>query len=656
MKTVRDLLNYIWSEFRKVGIANDLTIIEHIAAYLLEINKLEYSQEQSRKLAQTNLNTDLIRELLTQAAEIAGGAEKLLNHHVLFRLPNMLPGGRYPTPRHVAESMIRLAQIEPKHNVADFACGSAGLLVNHLVERQGITFGIDISPEWVEIAQANIKLHGIDANIKTLNALRWSFEADAAKASFDRILMNPPFGEKIDTNLVREILGNKVGSRSETALLTLALRKLASEGRAAVLVPSGLLFSSSSAERFISTQIVNENLLEAVISFPKDAFQPYSPLQTHLLLFRKIKALGKHITWFLHAEQDGYPSGRGRDLTQKPSQPSDLPFVEKVMQFTDNTKFDFLLPEIGNLQVGIKNIIEDDKLLGFICKGIEQTSTEELSSVDLYPKSEQQPAFLLVEIKPETAQESVCVKISLDSGKPSLFENRVEKIKEIYKLKQKDSEPVTNLLSEAAIEVAIAINPEDDVSLPKVRILGVAVQKEDIHNQNYDLRPESYIGKQQEFRPTKSPSELLAEIYKNQKEVARRIDNLFGHLESQPIATQILLSPLKEEIKPFGNLSPEQIKVWEKVCEKTKVVNENKVDGYNTAALFTLEELSNIDSDGATDVTRSTIDLLERMGVIVAVTLADPKTNEPLLFYRRVTHRDVWYLDSAASNLGEESK
>lgn len=650
MSTVRDLLNHIWSEFRKVGIANDLTIIEHIAAYLLEINQLESYIEQSRKLTQANLNTDVLRGLLFQATEIAGGAEKLLNHHVLFRLPNMLPGGRYPTPRHIAESMIRLAQVEPKHSVADFACGSGGLLVNYPVERKGVTFGIDISPEWVEIAQANIKLHGINANIKTRNALRWNIETDAANASFDRILMNPPFGEKIDTNLAREILGKQVGSRSETALLTLALQKLSPEGRAAILIPSGLLFSNSSAERFVRSQLVDENSLEAVISFPKDAFQPYSPLQTHLLLFSKIKASEENITWFLQAEQDGYLSGRGRDLTQEPSQPSDLPFVEKVMQFTDNTKFDFLLPETGNLQVGIKKIIDDDKLLGFICKGIEQSSTRELSSVDLYPKFEQQSAFLLVEIKSETAQESFCIQIPLDGSEPSLFENRIEQIKKIYKLKQKDPEPVTRLLSNPALKVAIAINSEDDISLPQARILGVAVQNKNIHNHNYDLRPESYIGKQQEFRPTKSPSELLAEIYRNQKEVARRIDNLFGHLELPPIAQQQIPSLLVSDAAPFGNLSLEQKAVWEQVRQKTKPINQNDPNSGLMVVYFTPQDIEITDNEELADTTNKTLELLECMGVIVPVTIENSDNGNSIGLYRRLTERDLWYLDSEISD------
>ncbi len=282
MATVSDLLNQVWSEFRKVGISYDLAIIEHIAAFLLEINEQEFPDEelQPRKPNQPNLNTQKIKQLLTEAANTAGGTAKLLDRHVIFYLPNMLAGGGYPTPRHIAKSMISLAQVEANHSLADFACGSAGLLVNHAHKLQGLTIGIDISSEWARIAYANVKLHELNAKILNGNALQiFALSSELETTRFDRILINPPFGAKIDAYLAEISLEQKVGSRSETALLSLALQKLSLNGRAAVLVPSGVLFSNSTAERNLRHQLVDENSLEAVISYPKDAFQPYSPLQ-----------------------------------------------------------------------------------------------------------------------------------------------------------------------------------------------------------------------------------------------------------------------------------------------------------------------------------------------------------------------------------------
>lgn len=667
MATVRDLLNQVWSEFRKVGISYDLAIIEYIAAFLWEINGVEFSDAelQPRKPSQPNLNTEKVRQLLTEAANAAGGTARLLDRHVVFYLPNMLAGGGYPTPRHIAKTMIYLAEVEPAHSVADFACGSAGLLVNHPNERQGRTLGVDISSEWAKLAYANVKLHGLNARILHHNALSvFVQEEELEKTNFDRILMNPPFGEKIDVNLAEITLGQKVGSRSETVLLALALRKLALGGQAAVLVPSGILFSNSTAERVLRNQLVDENSLLAVISFPKDAFQPYSPLQTHLLLFSKVEAREEHLTWFFQVEQDGYPAGRGRDLTQNPSQPSDLPFLEEVWT-KRNSEFDALLPDETNPQVGIKWVTDDTTGTGIICQGIEN-NLENIKFLSPDSKTGQKSPFLLVELIAAYSQQRISVQIPVGFGQNSDNNAQVEAYVdeaeaeidwEKSQSEEKNVNPVIQLLSHPVKAVAIALPTQNQVvGINKPRLLGVAVPKSTITDQTYDLRPESYIRTQSESSSIESPTALLAKIYRNQRQLAQRIDSLFGHLESPPIATQKLPSPIQEKIKPFGKLSTEQIKVWEKVCEKTETVFDNKIDNYDTAALFTLEELSTAGNDEATDVTRSTIDLLERMGVIVPVTVADPKTSEPLLFYRRITQRDIWDLDSGTSNSGEESK
>ncbi len=668
MAPVGDLLNQVWSEFRKVGISYDLAIIEHIAAFLLEINEQEFTDEelQPRKPNQPNLNAEKIKQLLTEAANTAGGTAKLLDRHVIFYLPNMLAGGGYPTPRHIAKNMISLAQVEANHSLADFACGSAGLLVNHAHKLQGITIGIDISSEWARIAYANVKLHELNTTILNSNALQAFIKQDAIKTlNFDRILINPPFGEKIDVNLAEITLGQKVGSRSETALLALALRKLALGGQAAVLVPSGILFSNSTAERFLRNQLVDENSLLAVISFPKDAFQPYSPLQTHLLLFSKVEASEKHLTWFFQVEQDGYPAGRGRDLTQEPSQPSDLPFLEAAWTKL-NSEFDALLPDESNPQVGIKWLTDGKTPIGIICQGIEN-NLENIKYQTFDSQTSQKSPSLLVELIAASSQQRISIQIPLDFLKNSDSNEQIETEEEDEEAEtdidlekpqaEKNVNQVVQILSPPVKAVAISLPPQSQIAgINQPRLLGVAVPKSAIHEQAYDLRPETYIRTQTESSTIESPTALLAKIYRNQRQLAQRIDSLFGHLESPPIATQKLPSPIQAEIKPFGKLSQEQIKIWEKVCDKTEAVNDNEADNYNTAALFTLEELSTADNEEVTDVTRSTIDLLERMGIIVAVTVADPKTNEPLSFYRRVTERDTWHLDSEASNSGEESK
>ncbi|MFK0732783.1 MAG: class I SAM-dependent DNA methyltransferase [Gloeotrichia echinulata GP01] len=640
MATIRDLLNQVWSEFRKVGISYDLAIIEHIAAFLLEISQLEISDEQlqPQKLIESNLNNEEVKKRIIDAANLAGGTEKLLDRHIIFYLSNMLAGGAYPTPRHIVKTMIYLTEIEPNHSLADFTCGSGGLLVNHPHKRQAFTLGTDISLEWAKISYANIKLHKLTATILHQNAFLNDEEID--KICFDRILMNPPFGGKIDVKLAETTLKQKekVGSRSETALLALAMKKLSINGRAGVLVPSGLLFSNSKAERNIKNQLVNENFLEAVISFPKDAFQPYSPLQTHLLLFSKVETSEQDLTWFFQVEQDGYPAGKGRDLTQDElPNPSDIPFIEAVWT-KRNSDFDYFLPHETNQQIGIKKIISSDNRQGIICQGIEnKLESIKYLAPDPDPKKNRKYPRLVMELSADNLQQRLTIEIPLE-------------------IEQHSSETTDfNLLSHSVQAVSLAFPIANQLTgINKTRLLGVAVPKASIYEEMYDLRPETYIKSQIEASSIDSPTTLLVDIYERQKQLAQRIDSLFGHLESPPIAKQKLPSPLKEEIQPFGNLNQEQIKIWETVRARVELTN-NEIDNYETAGLFTIEELFTDNTDELKEVTRSTIHLLESMGVIVPVTITDPKTDKPLLFYRRVTQRDIWQ-ESNPLNSGEESK
>lgn len=156
-----------------------------------------------------------------------------------------------------------------------------------------------------------------------------------------------------------------------------------------------------------------------------------------------------------------------------------------------------------------------------------------------------------------------------------------------------------------------------------------------------------------------SPALLLAALRRNQCKLLQHIDGLLGRLELAPISGQKLPSPLLTEdgkaVEPFGALNREQKAVWGRVRRKVQRVRDADPP-YETAVPFTPEE---VNADGETEVseiTRSTLDLLERMGVIVPVTIADPNTGEPIAFYRRVTERDLWRLDVESSGSEGEGR
>ncbi len=104
-----------------------------------------------------------------------------------------------------------------------------------------------------------------------------------------------------------------------------------------------------------------------------------------------------------------------------------------------------------------------------------------------------------------------------------------------------------------------------------------------------------------------------------------------------------------------SKLNADQQQVWRKICEKTALVGDAEPDNYETALHFTLDQLNLDYSEGTLESTRLTLALLERMGLIVPVTVVDPKSKSTIFAYRRITERDIWLFDSNGSLSGRET-
>src|SRR5205814_7094082 len=92
----------------------------------------------------------------------------------------------------------------------------------------------------------------------------------------------------------------------ELLFLALFLRLLKPGGRAAVIVPDGVLFGSSNAHKALRQLLVEEQKLEAVISLPGGVFKPYAGVSTAILVFTKTNSGGTDHVWFYDVEADGW--------------------------------------------------------------------------------------------------------------------------------------------------------------------------------------------------------------------------------------------------------------------------------------------------------------------------------------------------------------
>jgi type I restriction enzyme M protein len=94
--------------------------------------------------------------------------------------------------------------------------------------------------------------------------------------------------------------------KTELLFLALFLRLLKPGGRAAVIVPDGVLFGSSTAHKALRKMLVEDQKLDGIVSLPGGVFKPYAGVSTAILFFTKTNSGGTDNVWFYDMQADGY--------------------------------------------------------------------------------------------------------------------------------------------------------------------------------------------------------------------------------------------------------------------------------------------------------------------------------------------------------------
>ena len=183
-------------------------------------------------------------------------------------------------------------------------------LFNNAIQRKAFhssTFnGFDFDSTMLRIGSMNMLMHGVESpDISYRDSLSRAGDADAE--SFSLILANPPFAGSLDYEATSKLLLSDVKTK-KTELLFLArfLRLLKPGGRAAVIVPDGVLFGSSNAHKSLRRKLVEEQKLDAVVKLPAGAFKPYAGVSTAILFFTKTNSGGTEVVWFYDIRADGW--------------------------------------------------------------------------------------------------------------------------------------------------------------------------------------------------------------------------------------------------------------------------------------------------------------------------------------------------------------
>lgn len=229
--------------------------------------------------------------------------------------------GEFYTPRSIVRFMVEVTNPQLGEAVLDPACGTGGFLTEayahmakqaHTVEKREILqsssiFGGEAKPLPFLLVQMNLLLHGLEApKITPDNSLKVRLSEIGEADRVDVILTNPPFGGEEETGILNNFPEDR--RTAETALLFLQLImrrvKRGGKGRAAVVVPHGVLFGGGIAAR-IKADLLKEFNLHTVMRLPEGVFAPYTDISTNIIFFDTTKATGD--IWFYEQPK---PEGR----------------------------------------------------------------------------------------------------------------------------------------------------------------------------------------------------------------------------------------------------------------------------------------------------------------------------------------------------------
>lgn len=305
-----------------------------------------------------------------------------LYEHLLRQTSEAGKNGQFRTPRHIIQMMAEILEPNLDGKICDLACGSGGFLVGayqYLITKNSKTinldenglpkgvdgskltaikkkqlkentfYGFDIDQTMVRIGIMNLMMHGINkpkiSHLDTLSAEYEKIEGKKSRGLYKYILANPPFTGKINSLTVSENLnkiyppkkdknGNRVKQTVQSELLFIEriIYMLENGGRAAVIVPEGVLFGGSTAQKKIRELLLKDNRLDAIISLPAGAFKPYTGVKTSIIVFHKVEkksaTWNTKKVWFYELKNDGYSlDDNRRKLSENP-----LPIVIDVFK------------------------------------------------------------------------------------------------------------------------------------------------------------------------------------------------------------------------------------------------------------------------------------------------------------------------------------
>ena len=244
--------------------------------------------------------------------------------------------GQYFTPREIIDFMVQMMHPQNHERVLDPACGSGGFLLHALdyvreeandyhddpIDRfkhwhdfaKAMLFGIEVNEEIARVAKMNMIIHDDGhTNVISADALQQldricerTSNNEFKEGAFDLILTNPPFGAKVSLSEHPYLEDYELGNQTNKARRKRPRKNQRTEilfieriwnflkpgtGRAAVIIPDGILTNSSLQE--VRDFLLTRFQINAIVSLPQTTFAHFGAGVKASILFLRKRADGE---------------------------------------------------------------------------------------------------------------------------------------------------------------------------------------------------------------------------------------------------------------------------------------------------------------------------------------------------------------------------
>lgn len=321
--------NLRWSRFKNFEAREMMRVVdEHVFPFLRVLGETGSTYGTHMKDARLGFsNPNLLAkvvEMLDQVPMDDRDTKGDVYEYMLGQIASAGTNGQFRTPRHIINLMVHLMKPTPQDVICDPAAGTCGFLVgageyirDHHPQalrnaetrkhfHNDMFHGFDFDSTMLRIGAMNMTLHGVEnPDISYRDSLAEEHNADAG--AYSLILANPPFAGSLDYDTTaKDLLKIVKTKKTELLFLALFLRLLRTGGRAAVVVPDGVLFGSSKAHKDLRRTLIEDHKLEAIVKLPSGVFRPYAGVSCAIVVFTKTGVGGTEDVWFYDMTADGF--------------------------------------------------------------------------------------------------------------------------------------------------------------------------------------------------------------------------------------------------------------------------------------------------------------------------------------------------------------